>query len=179
MIRLPSLQRDFDGYFSKDPAFEQSPPAPDADASEDAKAKYKLELDGYNAKLKAAWETGDWSALIKPGETPTKFVLGQVDRTTWRALDDRVRLPSSNPRHIGMSSLLHLLFRLAIREVAGIDALKVKRLPDSRWDDWVMAQADIVSILDELDSEIVSEIGMQVFWRLQDVGPFGRGSSKG
>ena len=174
MIRLPSIQRDYDWYWSGDEALHGPPVAPADDASDDDKAAYKTALDEYKAKLKSARDTGDWSALIKPGETPLKFVLCQVDREAWRALDDLRALPDTHDKHVSASLLLALLSRLAIKNIVGIDGMRVERKPDSKWHDWEMAQREIVTLLDAANRSIVSELGLCVFMRLNETGPFGR-----
>ena len=83
---------------------------------------------------------------------------------------DRATLPQANPRHIGQVTLLGLLFRLAIRNIVGFEQ-KIERSPDPNWEGWVMAQPEIVTILDEIDANIVGEIGAGVFRRLQGIDP--------
>lgn len=160
MIRTPSAVRDYDAFFSGDSAFEQ-PPAVDGDD--------RSALEAYQAKLTAMRETGDIAPLLIEGQTPTKFVLGQVDRTVWRAVTDRAILPADNPRHIGPVSMPALLFRLAVKSIAGLPPFK--RLRDEHWDGWVMAPSSIVDQLDEIDPRIVGEIGDLVFSRLRGVSP--------
>ena len=174
MIRLPSIQRAYDWYWSGDPALRQPPVAPADDASDEDKAAHKIAADEYKAKLKAARDTGDWSALLKTGETPLKFVLEQVDRNAWRALDDRRSLPATNSRHISAGLLLGLLARLAIKDIVGAEGVRVQRGPDPQWDGWTMAQADLVTLLDTANENIISELGLCVFMRLNETGPFGR-----
>ena len=158
MIRTPSAVRDYDAYFSGDSAFEQPPTPAEGD-----------EYNAYQAKLTAARETGDWSPLLIAGQVPTKFVLGQVDRTTWRAVTDRAILPADNPRHIGPISMPAIVFRLAVKSIVGMDAFKRQR--DERWDGWIMAPASVVDQLDDIDLRIVNEISDQVFSRLRGVSP--------
>ncbi len=167
MIRPPSAVRDFDAFFSGDSAFTQPPADPPDDASDDAKKAHKEAVEGYIAKLRAARETGDWKPLLIEGQTPTKFVLRQVDRNIWREIMDRAVLPGDSPRHIGQVTLNALLFRLACISIAGWD--KFERLPDAKWDLWSMAPASLVTQLDEIDPRIVGEIGSLVFERLRGV----------
>lgn len=173
-FRLPSNQKQYDDYCSLDPAFVPAPVAPGDTASTDEIEAFKSAAAEYLAKLKAARKTGDWSALLAPGQTigsATKFVLGHVDRNVWRAVMDRAILHGDSPRHIGQTVLPSLLFRLAIKSIVGLGEVKVERLPDPQWDGWVMAQASIVTTLDEIDPRIVGEIGMGVFQRLQGADP--------
>jgi hypothetical protein len=174
MIRLPSIQRDYDWYWSGDPALVQPPVALAVDASDEDKAAHKIASDEYKAKLKACRDTGDWSPLLKPGEQPLKFVLCQVDRNAWRALDDRRSLPSASSSHVSSGLLLALLARLAIKDIVGAEGVRVVRSPDSKFDDWTMAQAELVTLLDTANENIISELGLCVFMRLNEAGPFGR-----
>ena len=170
-LRPPSVQRSYDDYVSIDPAFVQAPTVPAESATDAERALYKEESERYVAKLKAAKQTGDWTPLRIEGQTPTKFVLGQVDRNIWRALMDRALLSEESPRRIGQVTLYALLFRLALRSVEGFGDVKVERRPDPNWESWEMAQASLVTTFDELDPRIVGEIGGGIFQRLQTVSP--------
>jgi hypothetical protein len=160
MIRPPSAVKHYDWYYSGDSAFVQLA----SDATED-------QVKEHRARLTAARETGDWTALLVPGGSPTKFVLGQVDRNDWRAVLDRCELPDSNPRAIRHGELAALLFRLAIRSIPGFGEVKITRTADEQWGGWVMAQPEIVTMLDEIDEFIVVEIGAHVLSRLRGIGP--------
>lgn len=168
MIRLSSYQRDYDIYWSGDPALEQPPIDPGRAVSDETIAAFKAALAAYQTKLTAARETSDWSALILENQVPLKFVMQQVDRNIWRAIIDRGSLPLDNPRLIGPGVLSSLLFRLAVKDIPGGE-IKVVRAPAPEWDGWVMAQADIVSALDFVNPAIVSELGMDVYRRLVGV----------
>lgn len=157
MIRFASLQKDYDFYVSVDPAFKQRP------ADEAAQAQ-------YDADLAAARKTGDYRALLLEGQTPTKFVLGQVDRNTWRALVDRVQLPPTVPRKVGEGTFQALVFRLAIRDIPALDE-KVERKADPKWDGWVLAQESLVETMDATWPTIISEIATHVLERLHDIDP--------
>ena len=169
ILRPPSAQKQWDAYVSIDPAFKQAPTKPGDDATDEIKEAYKVDFAAYAVTLGNAKDTGDWSKLAIEGQTPTKFVLGQVDRNIWRAIMDRAVLPGDSPRHIGQVTLYALLFRLSIKSIVGWD--KIERTPDYGWDGWVMAPADLVSTLDEIDPRIVGELGMEVFGRLRGVRP--------
>lgn len=165
MLRPPSLAKAYDDYYSGDPAFAQEP-ALSAEPTESEQAA----LDDYLAKLKSAKQTGDWSALLLPGATPTKFVLDQVDRNVWRSIVDRGGLPDTNPRWIGPAQLLSLLFRLAIKDIPGFD-FRIERAPDPQWDGWVMAHPKVIDVLDRIDPGIVGEIGGGVYRKLRTLDP--------
>jgi hypothetical protein len=166
-IRLPSLQRAYDDFYSRDPAIIAAPELPAVTATDDEIKAYKKAAEEYAAKIRAAKETGRWDEILVPGAVPTKFVMGQVDRNVWRTIADRFQLPEDNKQHIGMSLLSSLLFRLALRDIAGLD-FKVVRHVDPEWG-WEMAQPEIVTVLDQADPRIVGELSGGVWKRLQDI----------
>jgi hypothetical protein len=170
MIRPPSLQRPWDEYFTGDPAILQPPPPPPEDASDELKQAHQDTIDQYIAKIRAARETGNWMPVVVEGQIPTKFTLHPVDRNIWRSIMDRAVLPPSNPRHIGEVTLHALLVRLSLRNIAGFEQ-KIDRRPDPNWDNWMMAQPDVITMLDEIDPRIIGELGSSVFRRLQGIGP--------
>jgi hypothetical protein len=166
-LRPPSLHKTYETFYSGDPAFVQPPAAPAVDASDEDKAAYEAAITDYRAKYTAAVERGDWSALAIEGQQPTKFVLGQVDRNIWRAIIDRGMLDESNPRHIGLITMFAVLFRLAIQSIPA-SPIEIRRRADDDWNGWVMATPDVVTALDELDPQIVGEIGAGIFRRLKE-----------
>lgn len=162
IIRPPSLHKTWDTYWSQDPAFTPTPTLSDEPTPEEKAAGLE-----YLTKLRSAKNTGDWSELVLAGKTPTKFVMGQVDRNVWRALIDRSRLPPDSKRHVGQSVAEAILFRLSVQSIEGLD-IKFKRAADPQWDEWDMAPASLINALDEIDPGIVSEIGNDVYLRLRD-----------
>jgi hypothetical protein len=167
MIRLPSLQRAYDDFYSRDPAIIPAPEEPLATATGDEIEKYKKDAEEYVAKIRAAKETGRWDEVILPGAVPTKFVMGQVDRNVWRSIADRFDLPEDNKQHIGLNQLSSLLFRLALRDIVGLD-IKVNRHVDPEWG-WDLASPDVVTVLDQADARIVGELSGGVYRRLQEI----------
>jgi hypothetical protein len=169
ITRLPSAQKPDDAHVSIDPAFRQPPADPGEKATDEERAQYKEARADYDAKLTAARDTGDWKPLLIEGQTPTKFVLKKVDRNVWRALMDRAMLPVDSARYIGQVMMNALLFRLAVVSISDFD--KFDRAPDPQWDGWEMADAKLVTQLDEISTAIVGEVGGAVFRRLQGVRP--------
>jgi hypothetical protein len=168
MIRLPSLFRDYDLCWSGDSAIRQPPPAPADDATDEQRAAYKLALADYERALEVARETGNWPAVTLENQVPAKFVMRQVDRNAWRALADLWSLPRDNPRRLGDHTMLALVFRLALKNIVGVDGLEVRRSIDPRWE-WEMADANVVTLLDTVSPSIVTEIGSIVLQRLLDL----------
>jgi hypothetical protein len=166
VIRPPSLQRAYDDFFTLDPAIIPAPTEPAETATSEEVEAYTASRAEYDAKIKAAKETGKWHDVVVPGQVPTKFVLGQVDRNIWRAVLDRAALLPDNPQRIGPGLMVALLFRLAIKSVAGFEP-KVERVRDPQWDGWEMAQPEIVDALDSIDPRIVGQIGTGIYQRLR------------
>lgn len=165
MLRFPSLIKSYDTYCSCDPAIKQPPAAPAASASDADKEAYALSLIEYVTTLNAAHDTGDWSALILPGEQPTKFVLQPVDAEDFRELRDLAGLDGSNPQRIGDHRAQALLVRMALVDVPGIPDLKAKRSPHPKYG-WTMAQAEVIQILDALNPRIVGELAGAILRRV-------------
>ena len=171
ITRLPSYQHEYVDHWSGDQALVQRPVPPPDDATAAVKEAHAKAVDDYERKLRVARETGNWQPLIIEGQSPTPFVMGQVDRNAWRSLRDRLRLPPGTPGWVGPTQGVALLFRLALQRVVGLD-LEVARRADARWENWVMAQPDIVTELDARFSPgIVAELGSEVFERLQGLSP--------
>jgi hypothetical protein len=152
-IRPPSTQRTYDEYWSGDPAFEQAP-----------EGATKKQLAAHAKRVETARETGNWTGLLVEGGSPTKFVMAPVDRNIWREIVDRGQLPASSERRIGDHVLAGLLFRLALERIENAD-IEVTRTRDPKWG-WVMAQPEVVTILDEYSGLIVGELGTAVYARL-------------
>jgi hypothetical protein len=169
MIRLPSLQRAYDDFYSRDPAVIPEPAEPAKTATDDDWKTYRKAVEERTTKVRAAKENGHWDDVLVPGGVPTKFVMGQVDRNAWRAIADRFQLPEDNKQRIGLNELSSLLFRLALRDIPGLD-IKIQRYVDPEWG-WEMAQAEIVTLLDQADPRIVGEISGGVWRRLQEIAP--------
>lgn len=158
MIRPPSLSKTFDLHFSGDPAFEQPPP------KEDEKARKT-----YSAKLTAARDTGDWSPLLVADGRPSKFVMQQIHRPTWRHVIDRASLSPDNPRHLGPNVVMSIAFRMAIQSVPDL-GIECKHVPDTGFDGWKMAPESVVDTLDQISPAIVGELGMVLLDKLNEDG---------
>lgn len=164
--RPPSLQREWTTFWSRDPAFIPWPVPPSTDTDEAAIKAYFKARDEHAERVRVADETNGWASLLIEGETATQFVLQPIDRNIWRAIAERMALPDENPRVVGIATLPALLFRLAIKSIPGFE-MKVERKPDKRWENWVMAQSELVTALDEISPNIIAEIGTRLYTRLQ------------
>ena len=176
-FRPPSVTKPWDAFVAVDPVFVQPPVEPSDDASAEQVDEYKKAIAEYIAKLKAARETGDWTPMLVPGRSlaeATKFTLLPVDANIWRELLDRATLPADSLRRIGSVSMNAVLFRLAVKAISGLET-RIEREHDPAWG-YVMAQSEIVDILDKEDPRIVGDLGNRIMERLRGVGPL---SSKG
>lgn len=109
IVRLPSLVKSFDVFWSGDPAFVQlGPNATDA------------EQEAYAHRWKVARDTGDHSALLVDGAQPTKFIMRPLSVETFAALVDMARAK------VGTSEVATLAFRIALESVSNLDGIEVK-----------------------------------------------------
>lgn len=164
MIKLPSLQKTYRLAFSGDSALRQAPVLAD-NADEAAVDAFRVELSEYIATLTACQQTGDWAPLTIGADPPTWFDFKQIDI---RPLIDRVNLADTNPRHINDSVARGLLVRMALVNIVGVD-FKIVREPDPRYDDWVMAQPDVIIALDTFDKRLVNELGWIIWARANKI----------
>jgi hypothetical protein len=161
------LFKPWDEYVSIDPCFVQAPTVGDPPTEGEAAA-----LEAYQAKLKTAHDTGDWSAMLAPGRSlteATKFTMLQVDRNVWRELLDRSTLPLTTPMRVGPAVLRALMLRLALKSISGCE-VKVERSFDPKWG-VEMAQPSIIDYLDSINPRIVGELGSRVMERTRGIDP--------
>lgn len=111
------------------------PPEPDAPMPEridgEGDDAFKVRAEAWAAPIRewgkpirTARETGDYSALLVPGEVPTVFVVRQISATQWRALDaelGRVEAQAAN-RIDATRAAAHLLLRYAVIRLEGAPA---------------------------------------------------------
>ncbi len=171
-LKPPSISKPWDEFVSIDPAFVQMPKIPPSTATDEEIAAFKAAFAEYAAGLKAARETGDWTPMLVAGKTladATRFTLGQIDGNIWRELIDRNTLPADSSRRIGGSVLRALLVRLAIKAISGCE-LKIERTLDEEYGE-VMAQAEVIDMLDKENPSIVGELGTVIAERLRGVRP--------
>jgi hypothetical protein len=152
MLRPPSIQRQYDEFYSRDPALLQPPP--------NATPK---ELEDHATKIRVARETGDWTALLVAGETPTKFVMRPLSGALFRRLSDRMIM-----RRIGPAELNAYAFRAALVEIPGWPT-KLER--EQVEDFGSLVAVDLVDELEHIDPRIVTELGAEVIRRARGPTP--------
>jgi hypothetical protein len=176
VIKPPSLTVDYHLVFSGDPALDK-PEEPTRGPGEEhepwmARAKAFYELPPWKAwreSLRIARDTGSperWRAMLKPGTTPTLFIMRQVPGVTWRKIHDRLVR-----QEIGTSEAAALCFRAAIVgfKDLGVD-IKITQATDPDIRERI-ATPDVVTALDAIHAGIVSELGDLVFQRMNAPSP--------
>lgn len=161
MLRLPSLQREYDEYYSGDPAFVQPPPMPPEGASPaDIALVIQLRVE-HAHRITVARDTGDWSPLMIEGETPTRFVMRPLVGELYRNLRDLFK-----DRTVGVEISNHVVFRAALRRVHGLGDLKVElelhENPELEMLGKIAGPA-IPNALDAIDRAIVNELAVAAF----------------
>jgi hypothetical protein len=156
MLRLPSNQREYDDYWSGDPAFHQP------DKNDEAAVKEHAE------KVRRARQTGDWSSLLIEGETPTKFIMRPIKGHQWRWLIDESQ--RQDEHKMGGGLFMQLMFRCACVSVKNL-GIPVNEKQVKHPDLGMIAPVDIPDTLDAIDSAIVTELADAAFARAQNLDP--------
>jgi hypothetical protein len=154
MLRPPSIQSQYDLYWSGDDCFVQLPEG----ASES-------DLETYRKHWEVARETGIVPPeLMAPGRSlaeATKFVMRPIPGTIGRALFDMYI-----SKRLGFTSLIATAFRLALVDIVNGPVSKVIQAPHEDGNLTAlgkMATADAVNTLDAINSNIVTELGLIVW----------------
>lgn len=151
--RLPSLQHNYDVFWSRDPAFVQ--------LADDATDEQREE---HARKWKIARQTGKYDDLLIPGGNPTKFVIRPIPGRVVRKMVDRLLGEDMGPlEHTALA------FRVALVDVTNLGNEKVK-LVDS--DDYgKIADAEIADLLDRCAPGCVNEVGSYAWERATSIDP--------
>jgi hypothetical protein len=170
MLRAASQQRQYDEFYSGDPAFVQPPPAPPEGAADDVVAAHKAHLEEYTHKLEVARERSDWTEMLAgASDSPTKFVMRQLPGDVFRRLFD---LLESRAVRGGIAN--HLIVRCALVQIVNAGDLRVKLAPHEMPELRALgpiASADITNALDAVDFGIVNELAARVLERLGGPSP--------
>lgn len=136
MIKLPpSLVGTYDLIYSSDdaldrPADSDQPELADGETAAAFRARYELWAGPYvewERKLKVARETGDWTALLIPGQEPTRFKIRQVPAEVWTKVDSVAKAEGwSNTERVAW------LFRLFVVDVTNVPADRGWRMTRTR-----------------------------------------------
>lgn len=155
MIKAPSSQKTYDAFYTGDPAIVSLP----AEASDEQRAD-------RDRAIERALETGDWSAVVVPGEQPTRFVMKPLGAEVFGELQSML----GTVRSYVMSTLA---FRAAI--------VDVKNLPDAGAIDFVIhptlgriattAFLDRAGLTGELGAAIITQLGWHAYLKAQGSNP--------
>lgn len=157
MIQPPSVQREYSEFWSGDPAIMQSPDAPPEDATEETKAAVRARVEEHERKLERARETGQWDAIIVPGERPTMFTFAPIPGRVMRALISRMERGE-----LDFVTAAPIAFRASIRKIENpAMEIKVENHPEFGR----IASEAITNKLDAIDMGIVSQLGMRALSR--------------
>jgi hypothetical protein len=155
MIRPPSNAKQFDAFYSKDPAFVQLAD----DASED---------DGkeHAQKWRTARQTGDYSALLIEGQQPTKFTLRPLSVDAFASIIDMKRSGT------GDNEVAILAFRVALKSVSNFGKAEIKFGPHKKFG--LIASTDFLDkagLPAGLALNIAAEIGGVALEKAMDISP--------
>lgn len=153
MLRPPSIQKNYDEFWSGDPAFIQ----PASDATE-------KDIEAHAERVRIARETGGWASLLVGDAQPSKFVMRPLPGHVWRVLLDKYLSGA-----IGPAQFKALLFRAALRAVENLDDLKVEFVNVFGVNGF--ADNEVPDALDSLDVSIVAELGDEVQRRSKTIHP--------
>lgn len=148
------MQRQYDEYWSGDPAFAQ----PDKDATDEQRKEHQN-------KVRIARETGDWSPLLIEGMQPTKFVMRALRGRVSRKMVDDIGFGK-----IGSAELASISFRAAIISIEN-GPTDLPAITQVNTDYGAIASMDITDALDALALEIVGELGSTVLARARGPSP--------
>ncbi len=153
-LRPSSLQKNYDDFYSGDPAFVQAPEDDGTDATKEL-------IKAHAERIRIARETSNWQPLLVEGGNPTKFTMRPLPGSVFRAIVDRLESKATGPA-AGQA----LLVRAALRGVTNLEDNQVEKveLVNVFGIDGVASVA-IVDKLDACDPGIIRELGDEVYRR--------------
>ena len=150
MIKPQSVQNEYSLIFSGDPALS---------LPEDPEERTRV--------LRIAQQTGNWTALVVPGQVPTVFHFRNLEHSDIAWLDGEHQLSTEHGRPLGNIEYLTLAVRLALRSVDNFGTHKVehKQLGSQR----KVATAAIVNAIHaaagKLGPELLTEFAVHIINR--------------
>jgi hypothetical protein len=167
VIRPPSLIKQYDEYWSEDPAFEQAPKHPGDSASEEEIKSYKEADADYTTRLFAAWDTGNWQSLrVQGGGEPTKFLMRPLPSEAGGVLADMRKAGS------GDNELHTLAFRIALLGISNLEGVKVAPTDDERFGRIAsLSWMTDVGLTGALGMRLINELGSRVIYKATTIGP--------
>jgi hypothetical protein len=122
-IRPPSVQREYDDFWSGDPAIKQPPQPPPENASDEERDRYIKSVEDYVKAIELARETGDWRPLIIEGETPTKFTLRPLPAKAYTLLADMSTSGAQTRNQVAA-----LAFQCALARLSNLGKAELKQV---------------------------------------------------
>ncbi len=158
MLRPSSVQKPYDLFFSGDPALRQPPDLP-SDATAEQVTEHAKALEEHRRTVELARKTSDWTALIIPGQAPTRFGFRVIPSELRRRLFDRLGRTDAEGNASASITLdwIQLAFRAALVDVTNLGDVQVKQVKHELG---MLASPAITDVLDSIDPQIVNELGM-------------------
>lgn len=153
MIKAPSLRKPFVDHWSEDPSFQQGPAEGEA-------------LGDYEARVKVAIETGDWSGLRVEGSgEPTAFTVRPMPADAYAKLAD------AKNAGMGENELFALAFRVVLQSVVNLGDAKVTFADDDRFGRIAsLAFLEQAGISGAMGARICRELGSRALYRASGLG---------
>ncbi len=115
-LRPGSLQRQYDEFYSGDPAFVQAPEDDGTDAT-------KTLIAEHIERVRIARETSNWQPLLIEGGNPTKFTMRVLPGSVFRTIQDLI-----GSGQTGLAMGQALLVRAALRGIVNLEANSVEKI---------------------------------------------------
>ena len=152
MITPPSIVRDYDLIWSKDPALD----APEREPNETDDAWAERESN-WEKRLTVARETGQWDGVLKTGQQPTIFRCRRISTLHWRRIQ-------TDWNEVGPYEAVLSALRLAIQDIKNFGSIKIEReRGNDRFGDALLA-GTVVDVLREIPG-LIDELGLAVIER--------------
>lgn len=147
-------------FFSGDPAIVQL----GDDATDDQRTDRVRQIDH-------ARETGDWSAVVVGGLSPSKFTFRPLPGDVFALIQDMLSAGVGGGG-IGFNAALFLIFRLALVSVSDLGDAVVRIVVDDTFPRLgPMADAAIVNKLNSWNPALVPELGVELLKRARGPSP--------
>lgn len=116
--------------------------------------------------LEVARDTGDWTAIVLPGERPARFVMRPLTGNVYREIAD-----AREAGKIRSGKLAQFAFRAAIQNVIDpeLGDVSIKFEPTDRFGE--IATVACADFFDGIDLSIVTELGGYAMRRASDLTP--------
>jgi hypothetical protein len=152
-LRPPSLVRDYDDFFSRDPAIVAAPKEP-------------KDRPAWEAKLQSARETGIWTDVVMPGEMPARFRMKQLAGDVLREI-----LDANDAGRVRTNKASQIAFRAAFQGIVDPQLVDLEPKFEQTERFGKLATVDVANYFDAIDPAIVTELGLEALRRARDLSP--------